>query len=234
MPKELTSAQWNQLLSLLSMDVALPFYPAMAVPVENSGPSRAILRQVIVDARRKYEENPSEVPDVVSMFMTRLEPAVADQFRRWARNIFLGYHADQPDWSAWDIVFSQWAYSRRKDLEFLPEEKRNSLVTEYRQNATTDDIKQLANMELERPLSDWDVEMYSRRNYGASWESGPFSTIEAIVRIERLKSLVQRFWPMLDDRERQMVQSGAQKLIEELGVWIPGPLPSLNSLLEQL
>jgi hypothetical protein len=234
MAKELTAEQWNQLLSVLSLDCAGPFYGAMGVPVKSADRFREVLREVILEARRRYETDPKQVPDVAGMLLNRLDRPSAEQFERWARGAFLGYHADQPDWSAWDIVFSRWAYSRRKDLVFLPEEKRESLVSEYRLKVTTDDIEQLANEALEGPLSDWDLEMYARRNWGASWESSPFSVIESIVRIERLTRYARAFWASLDEREREATQVAAEKLIEELSVWMPGALPSLDGLLRTL
>jgi hypothetical protein len=231
MAKELSAQEWNQLLSALSLDGARPFYAAMGVPAENAEQFQKVLREAILEGRQRYEANPEQVPDVAALVLVRLDGATAKRFADWARGVFLGYHADQPDWSAWDIVFSQWAYSRRKDLSFLTEEKRANFVSDYRREATTDDIRELARQVLEKPLSDWDVEMYARRNWGASWESSPFSTIESIVRIERLKRFARVLWASVDDRERGAMQRAAEKLIEELGVWMPGPLPTMDSLL---
>jgi len=231
MAKEVSAEQWNQLLSVLSMDKSRGFYAAMGAPVENVERFQATLREVILDGRQRYEANPERVPDIAGLLVQRLDGETAKRFAEWARGAFLGYHADQPDWSAWDIVFSQWAYSRRKDLAFLPEEKRALFVSDYRREATTEDVREAAREVAEKPLSDWDLEMYARRNWGASWESSPFSIMESIARIERLKRFARAFWVGLDERERVAMQQAAEKLADELGVWMPGPLPTLDELL---
>jgi hypothetical protein len=231
MAKDLSTEQWNQLLSVLSLDNARGFYDAMGVPVENTESFQASLREAIMEGRQRYETNPRETPDVAKLLLQRLDATTAQRFVKWASGAFLGYHADQPDWSAWEIVFSRWAYSRQNDLAFLPQQKRESLVSEYRLHVTTDDIERLATEALEASLSDWDLEMYARRDWGASWESSPFSVIESIVRIERLKRFARAFRASLDEREREAMQRAAEKLVEELGVWMPGPLPTLDSLL---
>jgi hypothetical protein len=234
MSPDLTAEQWTQLLSLLSLDGALPLYEDMGVPVAEKDAFQKTLRVVIIEARRLYETNPNRVPSVAAMMSARLGSAAAEPFTVWARGIFLGYHADQPEWSAWDIVFSQWAYSRRKELDFLPQQKRDWLITSYREKANTDDIKQKGEEILKKPLSDWDLEMFARQGYGIAWESSPYSTAEAIVRIERLKRLVAELWPILTPDEREEVQNRGQALINLLRVWMPGPLPRLDVLLREL
>jgi len=231
MAKDLSAEQWNQLLSVLSLDNARGFYDAMGLPVENAASFQASLREAIMEGRQRYENNPQEIPDVAKLLLQRLDATTTQRFVRWASGAFLGYHADQPDWSAWDIVFSQWAYSRRKDMSFLREEKCATFVSDYRREGSDEDVKKMARELMEKPLSDWDLEMYARRDWGASWESSPFSVIESIVRIERLKRFARAFRASLDEREREAMQRAAEKLVEELGVWMPGPLPTLDSLL---
>jgi hypothetical protein len=233
MSNELTPEQWSELLSLLSLDCIVPFFGVMAIPIDDEDLFRRNIREVIVTARQMYESRPDQIPPLPRMLFDRLGVTAAERFDRWARNVFLGYHADQPDWSAWDIVFSHWAYGRRRDLDFLPPEKREALVSEYCRNVDTDDVKRTAEALASKPLSDWDIEMFARRNYGASWESSPFSIVEAITRIERLKRFARNIWLNLNDDEREKMQKNAQELVDTLGVWMPGQLPALGRLLEQ-
>lgn len=234
MSHELTPEQWNQLLSLLSLDGALPLYEAMGVPVADKDSFQKILRDVIIDARRRFEVHPEQVPPVASMLFHRLGSTAAEPFAAWARGAFLGYHADQPDWSAWDIVMSHWAYSRSQDLDFLPEQKRESFVSGYREKAESGDVKRKGLEMLNKALSDWDLDMFARRRYGISWESSPYSTAEAIARIERLKRFAREVWQGLSPSEKEEFQQRAQALIDELEVWMPGLLPGLDTLLKEL
>jgi hypothetical protein len=231
MPNELSTEQWAQLLSLLSLDGSLPLYEAMGVPVDDKQGFQKTLREAILDARRLYDASPGQIPSVAAMLFDRLGSIAAAGFAHWAQNAFLGYHADQPDWSAWDIVFSHWAYSRCKDLDFLRQQTQDSFIASYTQKAVTDDVKQRGEELLYSPLSEWDLEMFARRGYGVAWECSPYSTVEAIIRIERLKKFAGQVWQNLSLDERGEVQKRAQALIDELKVWMPGPLPSLEQLL---
>lgn len=230
-PGDLTPDEWAQLLAVLSLGAAPEFYGLMGVPTRDPATFQRALRATILDARGRQDAEPDHIPPVAEMFADRLQTSDAEAFLRWARGVFLGYHADQPEWSAWDIVFSQWAYSRRGDLGFLPTTTRDALVVAYREIAETDDVRERCERAAERPLSDWDVEVYARRGYGAEWESGPYSTIEAVCRIERLKQFVSVVWPELTPQERAQLHDRAEALLAELGVWMPGPLPQLDTLL---
>ena len=234
MSNDLTAEQWTQLLSLLSLDGALPLYEAMGVPVAEKGAFQKTLREVILEARRLYEASPDHVPPVAVMLFDRLGSSAAGPFATWAQGAFLGYHADQPEWSAWDIVFSHWAYSRCQDLDFLPQQKRDAFITGYREKAATDDVKQKGEEIFEKQLSAWDLEMFARQGYGSTWESSPYSTAEAIVRIGRLKKFANEVWKSLPPSEREELQQRAQALIDQLKVWMPGPLPRLDVLLREL
>lgn len=228
---DLTPDEWAQLLAVLSLDAAPEFYGAMGVPARDPVAFQRALRAAILEARGRHDAEPDRIPPVAAMLADRLPEPDAEAFLRWARRAFLGYHADQPEWSAWDIVFSHWAYSRRGDLDFLPPVTRDALVDAYRNTAATDDVRERGERAAERPLSDWDVEIYARRGYGAEWESGPYSTIEAVCRIKRLKQFVAAMWPRLTPREHAQLHDRADALIAELGVWLPGPLPRLDTLL---
>jgi hypothetical protein len=234
MSNELNTEQWSQLMSLLSLDGVLPLYEAMGVPVDHKEAFQKALREVILKARQLYEASPDHLPSVATMLFDRLGTVAAGHFAHWAQSIFLGYHADQPDWSAWDIVFSQWAYSRRQDLDFLPQQKQNEFIAGYRQDAVTEDVKKKGEELLNSPLSDWDLEMFSRRGYSISWEASPYSTAEVIIRIERLKKFARKMWQNLSPSEKKEFQERGQTLINALKVWMPGPLPSLEHLLRIL
>ena len=174
---------------------------------------------------------PNIIPEVSKIFFDRLG-ATATVFGTWAQGVFLGYHADQPGWSTWDIVFSQWAYSRIQDLYFLPQEKCGSLVRQYRTEVDTIDIRRKADIILKIPLTGWDLEMFSRQGYGIAWESGPFAIAESIIRIQRLKKFAGKWWSTLTSSERYLIEERAVMLIADLKVWLPGSLPRLSELLE--
>ena len=233
MSHSLGTEQWNQLLSLLSLDAVLPLYGDMGVPVPvgEKKQFQALLRQVILQARSDYEARPSSVPDVSAMLLGTLDRWSAADFEKWASGVFLGYHADQPEWSAWDIIFLNWAYSHHQDLEVLPVEKRNEFISGYRKMVSTDDVKQKCQALSQEPLSAWDLEIFGRRGYGSSWESGPFHVVESIARIERLKRFARQFWRALSLSEINALEQKARALIRKLKVWMPAALPRLDELM---
>lgn len=234
MADDLTPDRWAQLLSVLSLDAAPELYTAMGVPTRDPATFQKVLREVIRDARRQHDDTPNRVPPLAVMLAERLPAPDVAAFLRWARGAFLGYHADQPWWSAWDIVFTRWATSRQSDLDFLPPPKRDELVAAYRRDAAVNDVRARGEKAAEQPLSDWDLEVFARRDYGSEWDSGPYRVIEAIARDHRLKTFVARTLPGLAPAEREQLHARAQALLAALGVWMPGPLPRLDELLEEL
>lgn len=232
MADELTGRQWTALLSLLSLDSILPLYGEMGVPSDEAQVLQAKLRETILQVRLVVDHDPTSVATVQNTLIQMLDPATVARFLHWANEVFLGDHSEQPSWSGWDIVFSHWAYSRQEYLGFLPQVKSGAFVTGYRKMVGSEDVKEKASNLSKRPLSDWDKEMYIRHGYGAAWEDSPYSTAEWITRVERLKQFALHVWSDMEPQEREEFQRHAQMLLDDLHVWMPGPLPSLTDLLD--
>ena len=228
------SQQWRQLLSLLSLDEVVPLYEIMGLTVRDKAKFLQVLRQTIREIRVQYEADAMRVPTVAAMLIGNLEREMSAEtaltFIAWAKTVFLGNHSDQPTWSAWDIVFSHWAYSRQRDIAFLPEDLRDYLVTGYREQVDAEDIeKQIETQKMQR-LSEWDMEVFARQGYSIEDAPNPYLTVKFITRIHRLQTFSAQFARKLSSSEKEQVNRQAQSLIDELGVWMPGPVPGIDTL----
>lgn len=220
---------WEKLLPILSLERTLPLYGAMGVP----GNDPAVLQRQIREVLRPQtsEHGLGDKSSWLEMLRERLGTAQLTVFLQWAEGVYLGYHADQPEWSAWQIAFSQFAYSHRGKIDFLKAEKREIFLTGYRERVEIDDIKNINTTLAKLPLSAWDLDVFSAQGYGASWESGPLAVVEPLIEVERLKQFAREFWIALEPTEREELQRRAQALLQELRVWMPGPLADLGVLL---
>jgi hypothetical protein len=232
---DLTPQQWTRLLALLSLDGVVPLYEYMGLTMENKACVLQILRDTILEGRSLYKVNPTYFPPLADMLLQNLEQELGTEvsklFNSWFKTVFLGDHAEQPEWSAWDIIFSHWAYSRTEDIQFLSDEVRNYLTIEYGQKVDTEDLQLLIQQIKSQRLSDWDMAMFERHSYSIFDESDPYLTVEYIVKIYRLQQFIKELTLKLSSIEKEQIVQTAQKLINELDVWMPGPIPDFDTLI---
>ena len=229
-----SSQQWRQLLSLLSLDGVIPLYEIMGLMVRDKAIFLQVLRQTIREIRVQYEADATHVPIVAAMLIRNLEREISTEtaltFIAWAKTVFLGNHSEQPTWSAWDIVFSHWAYSRQRDVAFLSADLRDYLVIGYREQVDPEDITNRIEAQKMQQLSEWDMDVFVRQGYSIEDAPNPYQTVKFITRIHRLQTFLAQFALKLSSSEKEQVERQAQSLIDELGVWMPGPIPSIDTL----
>ena len=151
-------------------------------------------------------------------------------FLNWALSAFLGDHADMPDWSAWEIVFSNWTFGQSKPSG-LNDEKVDDLLSEYLKTVDTKDIEDFFTKQRSHPLSEWDLDMFTRHGFNNLDEySDPYATVILMVKMHRLR----KYWGIsrknFTEQEKQIICEQGQKLVTELGVWMPGPLRCIDQL----
>lgn len=223
---------WTQISIVLSLDVAFEFFADFRLPARDHLDFQNRLRNAIGELRKIASEGGNDMPNIRNVMKNHMPPSDIQRLNAWGNKQFLGYHADQPAISAWDVVVSHWAYSRNREIEFLGPENHRWFCQEYKSKVLVDDIRQRSEIAAERPLSDWDLEMYSRHQFGKEWESSPFATIESMVRGNRLIQFLAQFSKRLGVDNSVQVQRSAESLLGEMRVWMPFKLPRLESLLE--
>lgn len=214
---------------LLSLDVVRPLWPEMGVdmlkPEEFQGPLRAL----IIENRKVYEEDPTVIPPLADNVFGAIERDAgsesAERFFLWATTVFYETHEDLPQWSAWDIIFRQWAYNSeyRQSLN-IPETRRDEILDEYLARLDTRELKQTIEGLKARPLSDWDLEMFSIHQFVYDDIGDPFVTVRQVAEMNRF----QLYWEVMlgatasDDRARMWEQG--RRILKSLHVWMPGEL----------
>lgn len=226
------------LLVLLSLDGVVPLYADLGLPFEDGRAFLRVLRETILENRLAWESGSGQPPALRALLLRNLQeglgPHAARVFSRWAETLFMGDHAAQPQWSAWDIVFSNWAFGGKSEPKGLPADKREALLRSYVDKTSVDDLKAKVAELRARRLSEWDLDMYARHGYGVDEFTDPYLIIELMVKIRRLQEFWAEAGPLLSDEEMEALLSEAGELIERLGVWMPGPLQSLDELAEEL
>lgn len=229
----LNSNQWNRLLSLLSLDTMTTLYQPMGLALDSIS-FLSILRRAILDGRKRYNENPEQIPRVETLFIELLDRELnANTFLFWSQAAFLGVHSEQPELSAWDIVFLHWAFSRQKDLYFLRPELRSLIIDGYTQIVSTDDLNKEIESLKSQALSDWDLEMFSRHGYDIHGNSDPYLTAKFITKGQRLRTFVSALEPELAEFEKKQLHREAENMLNVLGVWMERPIPQIDRIWEQ-
>jgi hypothetical protein len=233
--------RWNKLFILLSLDGIIPLYGDFGLYPQARNAFVAVLRDSILANRRQYEqprpptEGPAAMTPLPELFIGKLAAgwgqAEAAKFQNWARQVFLGDHAEQPDWSAWEIVFSQWAYGNQHTVHGLAPERREILLEGFRKMVSSPDADAKIRQLKTQPLSAWDLDMYSRHGFDNFDEfADPYSAVGWMIRIRKLQEFVGRAVGFLSETEKTQLREEGQRLLDELGVWMPGPLKPLDDL----
>ncbi len=223
---------WTKISIVLSLDLAFEFFADFRLPARDHRDFQNRLRNAIGELRKIASLDGNATPNIREVMKNHLPPSDLPRLLAWGNKQFLGYHADQPALSAWDIVVSHWAYSRNREIEFLGPDNHKWFCQEYRSTVQVDDIRQRSEIASVRLLSDWDLEMYSRHQFGKEWESSPFATIESMVRGTRLIQFLAQFSKRLKVDDGVQVQRSAESILGEMRVWMPFKLPRLEGLLE--
>lgn len=220
---EANPARWNKLISLLSMDVVLPFFDQMGLklPVQASvgGPRllQQLLRHEIIEGRRLYARHGrSPAPaEVLSHVASTLGHQAISHLSWWGRRVFSDDPSkDHISLDRWRPIVSFCARDAElwTQLELSLWAHREHFVESLR----VDDYRKLQADVDRQPLSDWDLHLYALELYDdALYESdfgqvrdGPRLWIRPTVRAYRQ----YLFWaPVL----RAMTSEQQQRLWEQ-------------------
>lgn len=221
----LKPTRWGMIFILLSMDVIRPLYEAMGLRLRDKDRFREMLRQLILENRKIYEQNPEVAPPLADRVLEQIEvrfgESEAEHFYRWATTVYNEVHADLPQWSAWEMLLFQAAYNPEiRDRLGLPSDKRDSILSQYRDALDIDDVEQEVENLKAKLLSDWDLEMYSIHQFNNDDLSDPFSIVLRTVRINRFQLFWESIIPQLPAEQSVQLWKRAQGLLKSLRVWM--------------
>lgn len=234
----LDPTQWGLIIALLSMDVIEPFFEDMGLILRKKRNHVIVLRDLILVSRKQYEADQGVVPPIADNVLATLRSTFgesdAQTFFVWATNIFYQVHADNPQWSAWDILMSEWIYNDSFIPQVLSEEKAQILVDRYEKIMDIADVESNIVVIKKKPLSMWDMEMYAIHGFSNDDElNDPFADVVSTVEMNRFR----QFWRILCDtltsEDKRLLHEKGQNAVDKLEIWMPGPLVDPEALWRQ-
>jgi len=190
------------------------------------------LRKVIQKNREEYIERSKLATPLADKFIEQLNNQDSLNFIHWSQQIFLGYHPDQPQWSAWRIIFLNWSIVKSSTKMKSFENKIERLLMLYRKNIDTTDLDEEMAKSATNALSEWDLKMYTRHGFDNTDEyAEPQLTLIAIVEIHRLQCLWGGERGKFSSDEILLLCQHGQLVIDKLKVWMPeGSVSCIDSL----
>jgi hypothetical protein len=235
--------RWNLIFELLSLDGMAPLYEDMGLLIPDKPRFAQMLRRLITGAREKY--GPERTPDihfaenVLKEIAANLGKGTAERFYKWATSVFYWVHSYQPQWSAWDSILPRHPAQLHKNLP----PGRYDAIANFRKAHSVDDVVQRLKAPKRLPLSDWDSEMYSLRNYRNKEDPlslsdddsvDPYSPIISTIEMNRFQLAWPKLWRQFSEEEKTVLLKYGQQFLNDEEIEMPEPLrhpDDLRSLL---
>ncbi|HHH29996.1 MAG TPA: hypothetical protein ENK57_16855 [Polyangiaceae bacterium] len=221
--------------SLLSLDVATPFLQELTGLDVEPSKLQDPLRELIVEVRKQAETDEAAPSDFEARFRAMVERELGGDARRTLWHFIdevyaLGY-AERPAWSGWHMAFKATSFrpETRDGLDLIP--KRKALLTYFDGISDLSELQQLVDKLRQEPPTDWDLEVYARRSWDPSSDvSAPFRVILDNILMQRFRRFMREVDEQLDDLAQVRLTQWANRILDDLGVYKPEPLPTPRDL----
>lgn len=217
------------MFALLSLDTVAELYRDIDLHLRDAKLFQQALRTGIKDARLQEESLGAGHHPASEVILSCLRANTGDDFQRfwqWSHETFIGAHADQPQVSVWDIVFSPWSNGRDWPSD-IPSDKMAAIAQEYKARCSRTGLDAKIEAIKLRPISDWDVEMYTRHNWNHFDDvNDPFITLSIMASVNCTRKILESLVRDWTSEELGALTRGAQAVVDSLGVWMPGPVPT--------
>ncbi len=213
--------RWGAAAGLLSLDVVVPFYAHMGLAIPDPKEFVQVLRKCILENRRTFEKNPNRIPDLKNTLLATLrhefDPRTAEAFEEWIIHefVFLPYDF-APLWH-WDyvLVLARWDSQWWDALGFPPDFSERARARLEADVIDHDGLHKLADRIDQRPLSDWDLEMYSLHQFDDD-DNDPYNWILQTVRKRRFSAYFRWIVDSLSDAQLQDLLVNADLVRERM------------------
>jgi hypothetical protein len=235
--------RWNLIFELLSLDGTVPLYEEMGLLIPDKRRFAQMLRRLLTGAREMY--GPERAPDihfaekVLKEIVTNLGKETAERFYKWATSVFYWVHSYQPQWSAWDFILPRNPAQLRKNLP----QGRHDAIAEFRKAHSVEDVVQRLKATKRLPLSDWDSEMYSLRNYRNKEDPlslsdddsvDPYSPVLSTIEMNRFQLAWPKLWSQFTEEEKDLLWSHGQRFLRDNEIEMPAPLRHPDKLIREV
>lgn len=222
---ELEPTRWGTILTLLSMDIMVPFYESMGLKIPDRESFLATLRCLILSNRGAYAANPTVVPSLAERVLEEVERYFGKEFRdpllMWGTYVFEDIPADHPHSNVWKRLFSTCAHSPNRSLWNrlgLPSDKSDSLLKDYIEITDNDDvwdsIEELDQRLDEGAISEWDLSMFVRHQFDREL-GDPFNWVINTVNLYRFQCFLNKLLAQLSDSQIESLWEQAKVLAKE-------------------
>lgn len=108
-------------------------------------------------------------------------------------------------------------------------EKRFREIADY--DPLKKDIEKVKGM----PLSAWDIETCVKQGFDPADDIGDmFTPVVSTFEIHATQVFFQTVVSTFDERTKKLLHQEAQQMLTEMGIWMPGPLPTIDTMLRML
>lgn len=212
--------RWGAAITLLSLDVVAPFYASLGLQVTDTKTWLKLLRDTILSNRRAFEVDQSRIPDLkgslLSALKHRLGPEAASRLNHWIENVFVFSGEDFSRLSRWYMLL---ALSRTNPQRWgalgLPHGFSEEARTRLEEVFDRTRLHALADQIDKRPLSDWDLEMFSIHRFDDD-DNDPYNWILETVKKRRFVSFLEWLVKSLSDEQLQRLADSANRLKMEI------------------
>lgn len=229
---QLAPARWNDLFVLLSLDVILPFHRAMRLLTSHPVRLVTIVRPYVtaLDAALDvaHPNGPAiEIPtDAVFADVAReMGDADARALLGFATNTFSSFPLDRPHWYGWDtaFAFAEPSEKKRRNLA-LPAELRNAVFDAYSAATDLSSVETEIHAVKQRPLSDWDLDIYTRYRFYAEDINDPFDDVLSTIKLIRFREFMTWLVRTLSESALDALHQSARDRLAADGVRLREPL----------
>lgn len=223
-----TESLWRTLFSILSLDFAQQFLPEMGL-IRGARFVQAVVRQVYPPDKDLFvggnEQALQQFEAVCHAIGARGVVDAEHRFRNWVREAFFGNHEDQPVWSSWDIAFKNWAYNQQLPQRLRPAGPMLGTVQRVVLAAETDDVKTVYQQHASKPLSEWDLAVFTANDWTGSADE-PRILFTFAIGMYRFRLAWMREIEPLSATHKNRLAALATELLAHLGVQDADPAES--------
>ncbi|EBA08385.1 hypothetical protein [Sagittula stellata] len=223
---DLPPAHWGQLLAFLSMDMTADTWPRIGVGFSlPPAQARQDIRQMILELREAYARQPEPMPDIREwVFRKGMLGWPEEDLQRLCHLglNFIADHADAPQLSAWQIALTRFPHGFPATVSMIDADEARAGFEAWLsppQETVT----------VPEKLTPWDLQMCARHGWNPESAEGfpPVDTLDIVASLWRARLALIHAGEHFPQPAQAMLLKEASAIVEDYGVWMPGPLEPL-------
>jgi len=217
---------WGAMITLLSLDVVIPFYNHLGLDINNSKEFLNLLRTDILANREEYIKNTQTIPDLKKRNLKSLNHFYGGIFAKkledWFQDSFVWHPSDSGIYGYWKMLLS---ISRNDNKRWYQLDLPKNIVKQARSKFESDvidktELHALADEIDEMPHTRWDIEMFSLHGFD-DYDNDPYNAVLFIIGYRKIKTYLKWLVSSLNDKEVKQFVDSANHLQESISALQP-------------